>query len=496
MTYRCLIDLETTGFSVELDQVTEIAAIIEDSNGKVVDKYEAKVRLYKNCLPSIGALMVTGINPFSKEWNDSAVTLFEAATGLYNFCKKYTKDGKLIFTAYNTPFDEPRLYHLLKICLLDPTEIFHSEAFDPLITARILVEKGLIQTKLKKRSTGGYYNSATLGDVAVGLGLITEEKLKGLHRAMEDTELMQKVIHKLYQLSTGLEYKNLKCDTSSFKKGDYVVATTNHPVDGIKKHDLIISSNDKINKKVVAIDLDVWEKQGLDNSSMKIFNFSDFMSGKLEKKEEFSSNFYERNKSKIHMLSNLLNEADEADETKKPEQSYNFDVVRETYQKLQNNEKIEKNSFVVLADRLSLFQGEKGFSHLYEENLQGITDNFGVVEGEIKNVPVKILMHPSGYYVIKANEKTARAHTKGDIGIKIQSLIDKAPKGGKTVKALLDQLEVIKNFKNESHPLAIRESLKSYYEADTDYSHQEKAILDDTYSYYNGLYPKIFKNLK
>ena len=112
---RFLLDVETTGFDEERDQITEIAAIVEDSNCNIIDKLDLKIRLMENSIPSPGALLVTKINPFSEEWKKEGITPYEAVQKLKKFCQKHKDSkGKLIFTAYNASFDKVRIQQLLK----------------------------------------------------------------------------------------------------------------------------------------------------------------------------------------------------------------------------------------------------------------------------------------------------------------------------------------------------------------------------------------------
>lgn len=479
---RLLIDVETTGFDEEKDQITEIAAIVEDENCNVVDRLEMKLKLMENTVPNLPALLITKINPFTKEWNDEAITPYEAVQKLKEFCLKH---GEMTFTAYNAPFDEARIRRLMKVCLEDFDDYFNESIFDPLITAKRLVDSGKIKTKMIQGKKG-LYPSARLGDVAIALGVITEEKLEGLHRAMEDTELMSATIKELFLLETGQKMESLKSNPQDFEKGDIVNAITNTKDYGLKKHKLYVLSNE--DNEILAIDLTTWEKTGLRMNVMQRLSYGDFLVGEKEEKTPFSEKFYIRNLSQIRMLKNLISREEKEVVIK---EENNFDIIKEVESSEPPYHKDE--NIVSLAEQLRLSKGEKGWSgilpHMESEEVD-------FAEGEVKKENVKVYMNPAGFYQIQAVGKVRRAYTKGDIGPTIASMIEGAPKGGKTIKAIEKQLKLVKDFTNPKHPVSMMLEVRDIIKKSKDFSSLEKKIVNDAVVYYKKKYPKTFKIFK
>ena len=95
-------DLETTGRSAAWDQIIQVAAILTDSNLKIIDKYENKCRINSWCIPHPEAVLVNKI---------SINTLLTSNLSHYqlmlNIRNKFLEWSPAIFIGYNSiKFDE------------------------------------------------------------------------------------------------------------------------------------------------------------------------------------------------------------------------------------------------------------------------------------------------------------------------------------------------------------------------------------------------------
>ena len=109
-------DLETTGRSAAWDQIIQVAAILTDSNLKIIDKYENKCRINSWCIPHPEAVLVNKI---------SINTLLTSNLSHYqlmlNIRNKFLEWSPAIFIGYNSiKFDEEFLRNSFFKSLLDP----------------------------------------------------------------------------------------------------------------------------------------------------------------------------------------------------------------------------------------------------------------------------------------------------------------------------------------------------------------------------------------
>lgn len=94
---KCYIDTETSGLDSKLNAIVQIAMIIEDENGKVVDKYSSYVKPFEGSIITDEAMLINGI---------TQKQLYSAPTEdvvLKEFMKLL--DGKYQIAGYNTGFD-------------------------------------------------------------------------------------------------------------------------------------------------------------------------------------------------------------------------------------------------------------------------------------------------------------------------------------------------------------------------------------------------------
>ena len=58
-------DTETSGLSAEFDQIFQFAAVVTDANFNEIESINVRCRRQPYIVPSFGALMTTGIDPFA-----------------------------------------------------------------------------------------------------------------------------------------------------------------------------------------------------------------------------------------------------------------------------------------------------------------------------------------------------------------------------------------------------------------------------------------------
>ena len=101
-------DTETSGLSAEFDQIFQFAAVVTDEDFNEIESLNIRCRRHPHIVPAFGALMTTGIDPFSLE--KANMSNYEMAALL---TQKFSEWTPSTFIGYNTiRFDEPFLRHL------------------------------------------------------------------------------------------------------------------------------------------------------------------------------------------------------------------------------------------------------------------------------------------------------------------------------------------------------------------------------------------------
>ncbi len=140
-------DTETTGFFEKKDQILSYAIVLCNKED-VVSEEEIKILLKKTTLPSLSALLVNNINPFSTDFKKNALTEFEAALYFKDKIDALKRSGnRITFIAYNAGFDIKFYTEFLKRYGFDFNQLFDI-CYDPLITAGELIESKDLKTKV------------------------------------------------------------------------------------------------------------------------------------------------------------------------------------------------------------------------------------------------------------------------------------------------------------------------------------------------------------
>lgn len=95
-TLFAIVDLETTGFNPAKDRIVQMAAVVMDGTGNVVDSFDTVVKPESPSQYEHGAEHVHGI---SREMVENGMPLTEALARMWTIT-----DGK-VFTAHNARFD-------------------------------------------------------------------------------------------------------------------------------------------------------------------------------------------------------------------------------------------------------------------------------------------------------------------------------------------------------------------------------------------------------
>ncbi len=162
-----LLDIETTGLSIDDDNIIEIAAI-EMKNGEAVKEYSELIRQNKKLPDTIKAL--TGIN--DDMLKEKGKDICEALIGLIEFISDKT------VLIYNARFDIGFLKSAAARNNIDFPDIDHKDIF--------------FEVRNKIDDLGNY----KLETVAKYLGIGDEQK----HRAVDDCKLLNKVYLKLNEI--------------------------------------------------------------------------------------------------------------------------------------------------------------------------------------------------------------------------------------------------------------------------------------------------------
>lgn len=251
-TIKWFTDTETTGLLKELEQILTYSVVLEEGD-KNVEAYEKSILLKDNVLPSPGALLVNKINPFSSAFKNSAEQEFLAYTHLKNLFNQYKNAGyRVVMIAYNLEFDWI-MYADLFAKFGDKLDNYISVKFDPLTSAKQLVEQGKIVTKEIQTTFSKTYKSAKLEDVCKGLGY--DSSSFKAHSALDDTLMLQMVAHGVYSLVLGSK----TLDSMNASPDDYTVGQVVHIITddeklGLTKKYLKILVNDLENQRLLVLD--------------------------------------------------------------------------------------------------------------------------------------------------------------------------------------------------------------------------------------------------
>lgn len=101
-------DLETTGRNDKFSQITQVGAVLTDSEFKIKDKLEIHCKLREGKWFEPGALLTTGIDPLSLS-NNNYPSYYEAISQLYETFQEWSRFPTTFIGFNSISFDEPFL---------------------------------------------------------------------------------------------------------------------------------------------------------------------------------------------------------------------------------------------------------------------------------------------------------------------------------------------------------------------------------------------------
>lgn len=259
----CYSDTETTGadhrFRSAFQILTACHIYRNEEEDKELERLNVTMKLKKDKPVTPMALMVNNLNPYTKTYNDNAVTEKEYLELLQKTNLKHkvlSPDGKDILpkmSAYNIAFDREMISCAMSRSGFKFRDTFNPSSQDPLPSIRRLskAKGGEIVLENKKLTTVADYFGVELGDKA--------------HTAEGDTLALIGVSKKAFELvSKGRDLKDFEPVThSELEVGETYYIGSNSTSSGYKERALYILGNDVDNRKIIAIDsssLEAYEK--------------------------------------------------------------------------------------------------------------------------------------------------------------------------------------------------------------------------------------------
>jgi hypothetical protein len=475
--FRFWTDTETTGFGHYHDQILELAGVIDDPEGNIVEEFEFKIKLKHNILPGPKAMMVNKINPYSKKWVSESLVENEVAKRFDALVRKYTtKAGvKPIFTAYSADFDKDKCAVMLSHNGLSFSKIFNKSVIDPLVTARKLTSTGKLKTK-DQEYYGKISQSAKLGDVADALGIKFEGES---HRALADAKVMRLATKKLFKLATGYEMDGLSASPKNFEIGNVVKLITDSKSSGAKVRHVYILANNVEREYIIVIDEDdIKQNGGFKDSSVRQFNYSTIVGevdADFQAKESIEKIALEK-KDAAEVLMHKKIKADSDDHTEFDVEESDFSII-EQVQEYMSKSPDKKTAYEYLSKELEIkFKGNKSttkFILTRAESLacaKGLTGwtrelfpqiGVRVLENIMKPTELRVALHPKGHYTIGLNyehkgipaKELRDCKTKKDIQTFINAKIGKSPEMVEFINSLPNK----EHFEDPKHPSVLEE---------------------------------------
>jgi DNA polymerase III epsilon subunit-like protein len=285
-------DTETTALHALVAQILEYAMIAQSSTGVELDRADVKLLLKPSIKPDPKALEINKIDPYSDDWIMEAISEEKALKKLIELCQKHVVDGeKPMLCAYNARFDRDHLRVMFSRYKLNFDDYFHTELFDPMITVKRLVDKGIIKTKMKVRKDGREAASYKLEDVAEALGVQSD---KAAHRAIIDTETLIRVSLEVYRLVTGRSLYQADPKPAKYESGA-VLGLIMDSQSGIVVKPVKVLYNKPESGKLIVFDLSDHAKNNLCASNVQTIKYSQIWDQSLleEKDRESIEDIYE-----------------------------------------------------------------------------------------------------------------------------------------------------------------------------------------------------------
>lgn len=442
-------DSETTGLGNNLDQMLTYAYIVKNENDEVVEKKEYKIKLKSGVKPSPMAIYTNKINPFTKAYQQSAVTENEFVNDFEKVLKKYTfKDEagrtKLPqFESYNVPFDKGFLATAFARSGKKLNEVMSRSSIDPLKTVRKMIQRYEEEIKnpnakpkhqeffekLRNKQDASTFGksrgslfSAKLESVAKALDITYGGT--GAHSAAADCEVLDKVGTAVFKMATGMDRKNVSTDPASFEVGKVYSILSDSVSSGIKSRHVRVIKNDFEKGQIVVLDEDdIKKNKELKDSAVRTFNYDTVIGeSSIDPGSEVSLNaYYNTQKDTIDRWAEAAGAKGRKSDDIFDEDTKHFGLIKAVSDRMSgakdkkaefdkcyndmiekfNGDRLSAKSVMTKAERLAEAEGKLGWS----EDLFPVK-TVSMLEKKVGDNTLRVALLPSGSYKFYLDYKT------------------------------------------------------------------------------------------
>lgn len=493
-TLKFFTDTETTGLLAKLDQVLTYSVVLEEEGGQTVEELEQQIILKDNVLPNPKALMVNNINPFSKEWKNNSISEFEAYLKIKEVALKAKRENKrIILIAYNADFDK-QMYLEMFARFGENFSDYFPVIWDPLPTAKKLIEQETIQTELIQATYSKAYRTSKLEAVYKALGY-DSSKFQA-HTALDDTRMLQMVAHGVYFLSTGKKLEEMQAHPDVYKVNDIVHIINDESLSGLVKKHVKVLFNDLTQQKLLVLDEELIKAQSPEGAIKWLNYYEIFDEIELDSiGSKRVENYFNSNHQIIMEVANtFLNKKE-----KKQAEKLDFSKVITLSEKVlasENKKKTieelseEEKDLLTLAESYAYGKYNKGWTR----EIEG--PNYLIKSKKLKFGKYTLEMDPKGLYVLlDKEEEIIKTEKKTEIQDKFLNLLN-LKREDQEFKDISKAIPSTKDFKNLKHPEGIKEEFENAKaEVFNGSNKAHKDLLTELLQYYKKKAPDTFKEV-
>lgn len=249
-------DTETTGgtdqrFPKSLFQILTASHIYRnETNDTELERLNVKLKLKKDKPVMASALVVNNTNPFTKKYDQEAISEYDYVQRLKSANERHKvsgKDGKPVMpkmSAYNIRFDREFISCAIARCGDKFGNILNKSCQDPLPAIRRMAKSKDFELDVENNK---------LGTVAQYFGFDLGAKA---HTSEGDTEALIAITHGAFKMQSG--GKSLKdyepLTHTELKVGETYALGTNSVSSGYKERAIYVLANDLDNRKIIGVD--------------------------------------------------------------------------------------------------------------------------------------------------------------------------------------------------------------------------------------------------